>query len=69
MFAADKSSEPAVIHTLLNANPDVNIKDFDRKTAWYYINKNENLRQTTAYFRLNNLRFKWVISDLTKRII
>ena len=58
IYAAKYNDNPLVIHALLDANPDITIKDNDGKTTWYYMEENENLKGTDAYWRLNNRRFE-----------
>ena len=50
--AADKVS------MLLDAGSDGSIKDDDGKTAWDYAQANEKLKDTDAYWMLNDARFK-----------
>ena len=51
-LAAGHSDNPAVVEVLLNAGTDASAWDYDGKTPWDYVQENEALRGTDAWWRL-----------------
>ncbi|MFN4074229.1 MAG: ankyrin repeat domain-containing protein, partial [Thermus sp.] len=56
-LAAFHSSNPDIVLTLLELGADHQSWDLDGKTPWDLIQRNEKLKNTPAYWRLNDLRF------------
>ena len=57
MRAADEGT-PEDLKVLLDAGADASMEDSDGKTAWDLAQDNEKLKDTDAYWMLNDLRFK-----------
>ena len=57
MFAAAKSEDPGVIRVLLNAGANGKIVCNDDKTAFDYARENPAIRNSDAYWLLNDARF------------
>jgi ankyrin repeat protein len=57
MVAAYKNENPDVIMTLLKAGADAKVKDGTRKTAFDYAGDNEKLKDTDAYWTLNDAQY------------
>jgi len=57
MWAA-RDGTPEHLKVLLDAGADASIKDTDGKTVWDLAQDNEKLKDTDAYWMLNDLRFK-----------
>ena len=57
-WAAGLNKNSAVVTTLLNAGADPKAKTAAGQTAWDLIQKNEKLKDTDAYWRLNDLRYE-----------
>ncbi len=58
MEAASDIQNPDIITALIKAGADAKVKDKDGKTAWDYIQENYDLKDTKAYWQLNDLRYK-----------
>ena len=58
LFAAANNSAPAVISALLEASADPKLMNNEGKTAWDYIQKNSKLKDTDAYWKLNDLQYQ-----------
>ncbi len=56
--AAQRADDPAIIEALLNAGADATARDPDGKTPWDYAQDNEALRDTNAWWRLREGRFR-----------
>lgn len=57
-FAALRSSSPEAVLLLLQLGADANAKALDGSTPWDLIQENEKLRNSSAYWKLNDLRFR-----------
>ena len=57
-WAAASNAESAVVLTLLDAGADPKAKNTNGKTVFDLIQENEKLKDTDAYWRLNDLRFE-----------
>jgi len=57
-YAALNSTNPDVIHLLLDAGANVHEESIDGKTAWDAIQDNAALQRTDAYWRLHDMRFE-----------
>jgi ankyrin repeat protein len=57
MKAAERTENPEVIITLLKAGADAKAKDDAGKTAFAHAVRNENLKDTDAYWKLNEARY------------
>ena len=58
MLAAESGSTTEALKVLLDAGADVNARDEDGDTAWDNAQYNEKLKDTEAYWMLNDARFK-----------
>ena len=58
MWASRYNKNPEIIKTLIAAGADVSLKNKDGETAYNHISGNEYLRDSEAYWLLNDLRFK-----------
>ena len=58
MFAAGSNANPEVVQALLDTGADATAKNDAGNTAWDLIQKNEALKGTNAYWRLNQSRFE-----------
>lgn len=56
-LAAFKNPNPQVVLVLLDLGADPKARTSDGKTAWDLIQKNPKLKNTPAYWKLNDLRF------------
>ncbi len=54
MRAAAFNQNPEVIKVLLDAGADGKAKSNEGKTAFYYAEKNEHIKDTEAYWLLND---------------
>ena len=57
MYAASTNTNPEIVITLLKYGANSKIKDKYGKTAWDLIQDNEDLKNTKAYWELNDKRF------------
>jgi ankyrin repeat protein len=57
MYAAAQNSNPEVITTLIKAGADGKLKSSEGKTAFDYAKDNPKIKDTAAYWALNNARF------------
>lgn len=51
------SEHPAIIEVLLDAGANLNVRDKTGKTPWDYARGNEEIKGSSAYWRLNDARF------------
>ena len=58
LHLAAKFKQPAVIEARLDAGADTKLKTSENKTAWDYAQENSRLKNTVAYWRLNESRFQ-----------
>ena len=58
MFAAEYNENPEVVQALLDAGADATAKNGEKETAWDLIQDNEALKDSKAYWRLNDLRYR-----------
>ncbi|MGB1361390.1 MAG: ankyrin repeat domain-containing protein [Alphaproteobacteria bacterium] len=58
IFASANNKNPDVITTLIKNGANVKAKNKDGKTAWDYIQENKALKNTKAYWMLNDLQYK-----------
>ena len=58
MYAAEYNSNPEVLQVLLDAGADATAKNGEKETAWDLIQDNEALKDSKAYWRLNDLRYR-----------
>jgi len=56
-WAAFVNSNPQVVLVLLDLGADPKARTSDGKTAWDLIQENPKLKNTPAYWKLNDLRF------------
>lgn len=56
-LAAYSNSNPQVVLVLLDLGADPKARTSDGKTAWDLIQENPKLKNTPAYWKLNDLRF------------
>jgi len=57
MYVAEYGRSAETLLSLLSAHADPNLKSLAGKTAWDYIQQNDNLKDSSAYWALNNARF------------
>ena len=57
-YAAGESQTPAIVTVLLNAGADPKARTDKGKTAFDLMRKNEKLKGTDVYWRLNDLRYE-----------
>jgi ankyrin repeat protein len=57
-WSFQNSSTAEHVKVLLDAVADASLKDNLGKTAWDYAQTNEGLKDTDAYWMLNDARFK-----------
>jgi len=57
MWAAMVNKNPEVIIALLNAGADGKLKSSEGKTAFDYAKDNPKIKDTAAYWALNEARF------------
>ena len=55
-MAAETNTNPDFIAALLDAGADPNARDNRSKTPWDYAQNRESLKQSDAYWRLNEAR-------------
>jgi len=57
MYAAEYTKNPEIIVVLLDAGADAKIEDFEGYKAIDYADENENLKDTDAYWMLNDASY------------
>ena len=58
IFAVLQKASPDIISILIDKGADVKIKNNEGKTAFDYAQESEYLKQTNAYWKMNDLIFK-----------
>ena len=56
-LAAEFNKNPEIVVELLNHGANAKLRDYDGKSAFDYVSANPNLKDSDAYWELNNARF------------